>query len=226
MGRSTKKKKVRFLAGSRDEALAFAKGCVWEGRSTTRRPVLHTTRGRLCSPRGTENLGPNPPPRATAGLQAPSRPQAPPRRNPGIPTKSLPWRRVKKVALPKTPRREARGPRQVRPPKAGGRRRTGSGNTQILSARAARPQERGVSDHAGGDTSSTSSIRPRPQGALCFDRTVYVTFMNSGTGDSDIHLFQTMKLPENLGSPAPGPAGLREMAVYEELPASERWEAL
>lgn len=106
------------------------------------------------------------------------------------------------------------------------RRRTDSGNTQILSARAARPQERGVSDHAGGDTSSTSSIRPRPQGVLCFDGTVYVTFMNSGTGDSDIHLFQTMKLPENLGSPAPGPAGLRERAVYEELPASERWEAL
>lgn len=35
-----------------------------------------------------------------------------------------------------------------------------------------------------------------------------------------------MRLPENLGSPAPSPGARRDMAVYEELPASERWEAL
>lgn len=50
--------------------------------------------------------------------------------------------------------------------------------------------------------------------------------MSSGKGDSDFHLFQTMRVPENLGSPAPSPGALRDMAVYEELPTSERWEAL
>lgn len=34
-----------------------------------------------------------------------------------------------------------------------------------------------------------------------------------------------MRLPENLGIPAPGPEALLEM-IYEELPASERWGAL